>query len=165
MKSLEAPQDSITLMSKLAPLRLEWSELGVTGLSILKRSGISAKEAKAAPMWLLDAAGKLLKHLSGDAQDLSKIPLDLSALTPFQKKVAEILRGTKAGQTISYGEIAWLAGKPGAARAVGQAVARNPILILIPCHRVVASDGPGGWSALGSLAIKQRLMELEREKN
>ena len=75
--------------------------------------------------------------------------------------MAEILRGTAPGQTLSYGEVALLAGRPGAARAVGQAVKANPILILVPCHRVVAVDGPGGWSAFGTLERKARLLALE----
>ena len=88
-------------------------------------------------------------------------PLDLSDLTPFQQRVAEVLRATKSGQTISYGEVALLAGRPGAARAVGQAVKANSVLILVPCHRVVATDGPGGWSAFGSAERKRRLLELD----
>ena len=54
-----------------------------------------------------------------------------------------------------------MAGSPGAARAVGRAVKMNPILLLIPCHRVVAAHGPGGWSAFGAPEIKTRLLELE----
>jgi methylated-DNA-[protein]-cysteine S-methyltransferase len=75
--------------------------------------------------------------------------------------VAEVLRATKPGQTLTYGAVALLAGSPGAARAVGQAVARNPLPILVPCHRVLASDGPGGFSLFGSLEAKARLLELE----
>jgi len=75
--------------------------------------------------------------------------------------VAEVLRKTRPGQTISYGEIALLMGQPGAARAVGQAVKANPMLILVPCHRVVSAHGPGGWSAFGSPERKARLLELE----
>jgi methylated-DNA-[protein]-cysteine S-methyltransferase len=95
---------------------------------------------------------------------LGDIPLDLSKLTPFQRRVAEVLRATQPGQTISYGEVALLVGCPGAARAVGQAVKANPILILVPCHRVVAANGPGGWSAFGSPERKARLLELETLK-
>ena len=77
-------------------------------------------------------------------------------------RVEEVVRGTKPGQTISYGEVALLAGRPGAARAVGQAVKANPVLILVPCHRVVGARGPGGWSAFGTPERKVRLLELEK---
>jgi len=76
-----------------------------------------------------------------------------------------VLRGTLPGSTISYGEVALLAGRPGAARAVGQAVKANPVLILVPCHRVVGAKGPGGWSAFGSPERKARLLELETLHN
>ena len=74
----------------------------------------------------------------------------------------EVLRATRPGQTLSYGDVALLCGHPGAARAVGQAVKANPILILVPCHRVLAAKGPGGWSAFGTPERKARLLELER---
>jgi methylated-DNA-[protein]-cysteine S-methyltransferase len=106
-----------------------------------------------------------MAHLAGNAQDLTGIPLDLTELTPFQRRVAEVLRATAPGQTISYGEVALLAGRPGAARAVGQAVKANPILILIPCHRVVAANGPGGWSAFGTPERKARLLALETKNH
>ncbi|MBV5336048.1 MGMT family protein, partial [bacterium] len=103
-------------------------------------------EAATAPAWVHDAVRRLLAHLGGQPQDLRQIPLDLSDLTPFQRRVSEVLRATQPGQTLSYGDVALLAGSPGAARAVGQAVKANPVLILVPCHRVVAAKGPGGWS-------------------
>ncbi|HJW10048.1 MAG TPA: MGMT family protein [Holophagaceae bacterium] len=112
-------------------------------------------------MWVLDGLGAISAHLNGHPQDLRRIPVDLSGLTPFQRRVAELLRSTRPGQLISYGELALLAGRPGAARAVGQAVKRNPLLLLVPCHRVVGAVGPGGWSAFGSPEIKARLLALE----
>jgi methylated-DNA-[protein]-cysteine S-methyltransferase len=78
--------------------------------------------------------------------------------------VAAVLRATRPGQTLSYGDVAVLLGHPGAARAVGQAVKANPLLLLIPCHRVVSATGPGGWSAFGSPERKARLLALERPK-
>lgn len=110
---------------------------------------------------MLEAIRKLMAHLAGHRQDLDDIAVDLSALTHFQRQVAGVLRATKPDQTISYGEVALLAGRPGAARAVGQAVKANPILLLVPCHRVVAADGPGGWSAIGTPERKASLLKLE----
>ena len=68
--------------------------------------------------------------------------------TPFQRRVWSVLRSLRVGQTISYGELAQKIGRPGAARAVGNAVGANPLLVLIPCHRVLAGGGSlGGFSA------------------
>ena len=143
----------------LGRIRLAWTAKGICGLRFAE--GILAHEARDAPAWVLEAIRRLMAHLAGQPQDLSRIPLDLSDLTPFQLRVAEILNSTGPGQTLSYGEVALLAGRPGAARAVGQAVKANPILILVPCHRVVAADGPGGWSAFGTPERKARLLELD----
>jgi len=108
-----------------------------------------------------EAAALLKRHLDGEPQDLSGLPLDLSALSPFQRAVAEALRRTRSG-TITYGDLAALAGHPGAARAVGRAVRDNPLLVLVPCHRVVGAKGEGGWSAFGAPEIKAQLMDLDR---
>ncbi len=86
--------------------------------------------------------------------------LDLSDATPFQRRVWEITRLIPYGDTRSYIWVAEQIGKPGAARAVGQALARNPLPIIIPCHRVVNVDGRlGGFS--GGLEMKRHLLHLE----
>ena len=146
--------------SALGRIHLTWTTEGICGLRFAERR--PEHEDKEAPAWVLEAIRKLMAHLASHPQKLDDIPLDLSELTPFQHHVAEILRTTQPGQTISYGEVALLAGRPGAARAVGQAVKGNPILILVPCHRVVAASGPGGWSAFGSPERKAQLLKLER---
>jgi methylated-DNA-[protein]-cysteine S-methyltransferase len=150
---------SLSFATALGRLRLDWTEAGIRGLRF--KDGIDPRETAVAPAWVLEAVRPLMAHLGGTPQDLRSIPVDLSALTPFQRRVAEVLRATKPGQTLSYGDVALLAGRPGAARAVGQAVKANPILILVPCHRVVAANGPGGWSAFGSPEVKARLLALE----
>lgn len=86
--------------------------------------------------------------------------LDLSAATPFQRAVWQATRQIPYGQTRSYGWLAAKAGRPRAARAVGQAVAANPWPLIVPCHRVVSSDGRlGGYG--GGLDMKERLLRLE----
>ena len=86
--------------------------------------------------------------------------LDLSTATPFQLKVWQITRLIAYGEIRSYGWLAEKAGKPGAARAIGQALGRNPLPIIIPCHRVIGSNGKlGGFS--GGLEMKRRLLHLE----
>ena len=87
-------------------------------------------------------------------------PLDLDSGTPFQQKVWKELQRIPHGRTVSYGELARRVGAPKAARAVGQAVGANPIPILIPCHRVIRSNGElGGFSA--GLEIKRWLLRHE----
>jgi methylated-DNA-[protein]-cysteine S-methyltransferase len=90
-----------------------------------------------------------------------EVPVDLSQLTAFQQRVLEAIRSIPAGTIRTYRQVAEALGKPQAYRAVGQALARNPVPIIIPCHRVVASDGSlGGYS--GELTNKRLLLDLER---
>ena len=83
--------------------------------------------------------------------------------TPFEQHVYRIISRIPAGQTRSYGWVAERLGKPGAARAVGQALKRNPCAPKVPCHRVVRSDGElGGYSATGGLRRKRELLAKEQ---
>ena len=107
------------------------------------------------------------EHLAG-ARDAFDLPVVLEGLSEWDRRVLEGVRTIPRGATASYGEVARRIGSPGAARAVGGAVGRNPIGLLIPCHRVVAGDGTlGGYggSWFGSreelLGLKERLLELE----
>lgn len=81
--------------------------------------------------------------------------------TPFLRRVYAVTRAIPRGEVRSYAEVARAAGRPGAARAVGQAMRRNPTLLFVPCHRVVASGGLGGFSARGGEATKRALLALE----
>jgi methylated-DNA-[protein]-cysteine S-methyltransferase len=105
------------------------------------------------------AAAAIDAHLAGDpAGPVAR--LELRGGTPFQRRAWEALRSIPWGATVTYGELAAALGRPGAARAVGAAVARNPIAILVPCHRVVGANGaPTGYA--GGLARKRVLLELE----
>lgn len=88
------------------------------------------------------------------------LPLDLSTLTAFQRRVLQATRGVPAGKVVSYGEIARRIGCPRGSRAVGQALGSNPVPIVIPCHRVISGSGNlGGYT--GGLHIKKRLLQLE----
>ncbi len=102
------------------------------------------------------------RYFAGDGKALDKVPVDVSAAkTEFHRRVLRTLHDrVRAGSTTTYGELAAAAGRPGAARAVGSAMARNPVPIVVPCHRVLASGGGlGGYG--GGLSMKQRLLELE----
>lgn len=105
---------------------------------------------------------RILAHLAGDLSDLRDVPVALSGLSPFRRRVLERLREVPPGETVTYGELAERAGSPGAARAVGGAVRANPVPIVVPCHRVVAADGLGGYSGGRGPSTKRRLLEIER---
>lgn len=99
----------------------------------------------------------------GDADSFDDVEIDASGLTPFGRKVTAACRQIAWGETLSYGELAKRAGRPGAARAVGSVMARNCIPLIVPCHRVVpAAGGLGGFSAPQGVAMKQRLLEMEK---
>ncbi|MDR0415961.1 MAG: methylated-DNA--[protein]-cysteine S-methyltransferase, partial [Propionibacteriaceae bacterium] len=107
---------------------------------------------------LAEAAAQLSDFFAGNRTCLD-FPVGLSG-TSFQRKVWEALRSIPPGQTRSYAQIAVAVGDPGASRAVGSACARNPVLIAVPCHRVIRQDGGMGGYA-GGLPVKRRLLELE----
>jgi len=90
------------------------------------------------------------------------IPLSPEVIRGFALQVLQACREVGFGRTVTYGDLAARVGSRGAARAVGSALARNPIPLLIPCHRVIRSNGGlGGFSAPGGLALKQRLLDHE----
>jgi methylated-DNA-[protein]-cysteine S-methyltransferase len=102
----------------------------------------------------------LKAFLAGDDVSLADVPLDLEWATPFQRAVADALREVRRGEVVSYGELAAVAGYPGAARAVGTFCAHNRFMFFVPCHRVVGADGIGGYGSAG-VGVKRRLLELE----
>ena len=104
---------------------------------------------------------RILEHIHTGKGDLQDIPLALE-VAPFEREVLEFLRTIPPGETITYGEIARRLGRPGASRAVGTACARNPVVIVIPCHRVVPkSGGLGNYSSEGGPETKRKLLERE----
>lgn len=98
--------------------------------------------------------------LAGDAVTFDDVDLDLAWATPFQRSVLEALRSVPRGEIVTYGELAALAAHPGAARATGSLCARNPFAFIVPCHRVVGSNGIGGYGCAG-IEVKRRLLALE----
>jgi methylated-DNA-[protein]-cysteine S-methyltransferase len=104
---------------------------------------------------------RVLAYFAGEQVSFDDVDLDFSWATPFQMGVADVLRAIPYGETVTYGELAALAGHPNAQRAAGTFCARNRFPLFVPCHRVVAADGLGSYGSLG-LEYKRRLLELER---
>ena len=110
------------------------------------------------------AMHQIVNLLDGQAVDLSPIILDLDGLPPFHKRVYEAARKIPPGSTLTYGEVAAQVGSPNAARAVGQAMGRNPFPIVVPCHRVLAAGGKiGGFTAPGGTSTKEKMLKIEAD--
>jgi methylated-DNA-[protein]-cysteine S-methyltransferase len=100
--------------------------------------------------------------LAGEPADLSAAVLDLAGVPDFHRQVYEVTRSIPVGSTLSYGQVASRVGAPAAAQAVGQALGANPCPIVVPCHRVLASDGSlRGFSAEGGVETKRRMLLAE----
>ena len=102
------------------------------------------------------------RYLKGEPVNFERIPIDWDLVPPVHRSILLTLRKTvPLGQTITYGELARRCGMSRAARLVGQAMAKNPVPILVPCHRVIRSDGSlGGFS--GGITLKRKLLDLEQ---
>jgi methylated-DNA-[protein]-cysteine S-methyltransferase len=105
-------------------------------------------------------AEEIVAYLEGKAP-CPKAELDMSGCTDFKKQIYGLVQSIPRGATATYGQVAEGAKRPGAARAVGSVMAANPFAILVPCHRVVARDGPGGYR--WGREMKEKLLVMERE--
>jgi methylated-DNA-[protein]-cysteine S-methyltransferase len=103
---------------------------------------------------------RLQGYFRGERDTFDDVEVDLEYETPFLERCARALRDVPRGEVVTYGELAALAGSPGAARAAGSFCARNRLGLFVPCHRVVSAAGLGSYGSLG-LGYKKRLLELE----
>jgi methylated-DNA-[protein]-cysteine S-methyltransferase len=149
----ESPQGQILLAA---------SDAGIAGVYFSGQKYFPKNEAQ----WSRDAENGLLRQAKRELAEYFagtrkrfEVALDPSG-TPFQKAVWQAISGVAYGETISYGELARRAGAAGRARAAGAATGRNPIGIIVPCHRIVAADGSLTGYA-GGLARKRALLALE----
>jgi len=112
----------------------------------------------------VDARMLIAAYCAGEAVDLTNIPIDTRDATPFTRNAWEACRSIPAGETRSYGWLAEQAGNVKAARGAGQAMARNKLALLVPCHRVVSSTGAlHGFGGAG-LPLKSRLLGMEANR-
>jgi methylated-DNA-[protein]-cysteine S-methyltransferase len=126
------------------------------------RSRWPAQRALRVPPPIQNIIERVRLHFEGKVQDFSDINLELEGVRKFSQQVYAAARTIPAGRTMTYGQLARAAGSAGAARAVGSALSRNPIPLIIPCHRVLAAGNkPGGFSAHGGLRTKAQLLKIE----
>jgi methylated-DNA-[protein]-cysteine S-methyltransferase len=174
-RSPDDPSDPRQATLVVLPSELGWIAL-VARAGTLRHLTFGHPSAQAAvtalPQEVTDAAlpgglggpliGRLQAYASGARDEFRDVEVDLGPVTEFQRRVLDRCRRIPYGHTLTYGQLATQAGYPGAARAVGNCMAANPIALIIPCHRVVASSGRlGGYSAIGGVCVKRRLLELE----
>jgi len=150
-----------------------WNDAGITRFQLPARSAEAAErlllrrlsdaEPGEPPPMVADAIAAVRRYFAGEETDFSRFELDLTDQLPFFKQVYTAARRVGWGRTTTYGTLAReLGAGPEAARDVGQAMAQNPVALIIPCHRVLAAGGKvGGFSAPGGSAAKRRMLKLE----
>ena len=167
-----AQEQHLLFDTALGACGIAWTDRGVTRLQLPERTPAATERrlrARSAdsgtgvpPAPVREVIAMLERYFAGERVDFSPVALDLTGVGAFHRKIYDALRSLGWGQTASYGDLARQAGSPGAARAVGQAMGHNPLPIIVPCHRVLASGRKiGGFSAYGGALTKQRLLALE----
>lgn len=159
----------------LGPAVIAWNKAGVRGMALpgpdeaAQRAYVARRHPEAAerspPAEIARAIDAVQALLDTGRADLSDLPLDLSDIQPLHQRVYDIARAIPAGETLTYGDIARRLGDVALSREVGQALGKNPIPIIVPCHRILAANGgTGGFSAPGGVDTKLKLLTIERAR-
>jgi len=150
-----------TLASELQRVRAESvSKAHEEDAGEARASGDELENGSPEAAVVADLVARVRAHLAGSPTSYAGIPVDLSWCTDFQRELTRAIREVPWGEIVSYGELAALAGRPGAARAAGSFCAQSRFALIFPCHRVVSSTGIGGYGDSG-LTLKRRLLALE----
>lgn len=166
------PQPYCLFDTAIGVCGIAWSARGLTRLQLPEANGEATERRLTATMARSGVADpspeiqpvidELRRYFAGERVDFQSVALDLALVSAFHRKVYDATRAVAWGQTTTYGALAAQTGSPDAARGVGQALGRNPIAVIIPCHRVLASgQKSGGFSAFGGVKAKARLLALE----
>jgi methylated-DNA-[protein]-cysteine S-methyltransferase len=156
----------------IGPCGIAWSDNGICGVQLPEatepatRSRLARQHPGAEPLPpppnVQEVIDRLSHSLAGESDDLLDVEIDQRGLPEFNQRVYELTRLVGPGHTTTYGDIATQLGSPHAAREVGQALGRNPVPLIVPCHRVLAAGGKvGGFSAQGGVTTKLRLLDIE----
>ncbi|WP_375461500.1 methylated-DNA--[protein]-cysteine S-methyltransferase [uncultured Enterovirga sp.] len=146
--------------ARIAAVHLPDTDAGETRAGVQRRFPGSVETLPSAEMQ--GVVDRIRAFLGGAPADLSDVALDLDGVPDFHGRVYAALLEVPRGSTTTYGDLAARIGEPGAARAVGWALGRNPVPIIVPCHRVLAAGGrTGGFTAPGGAMTKLRLLAIE----
>ncbi|MBV2142334.1 methylated-DNA--[protein]-cysteine S-methyltransferase [Falsochrobactrum sp. TDYN1] len=154
---------------------IAWQEGRITGVEIgdadEKETGYRLRQRfpegkiSTPPVFVIEAVAKIQALLAGGNPDFGTTPLALQPLPDLNRQVYEIILELKAGETTTYGAIARRLGDVHLSQAVGHALGKNPFPIIVPCHRVLGTNGKvGGFSAAGGVETKLRLLNIERAR-
>ena len=169
---MSSVQNYCLIETSIGWLGIAWSETGVTQLQLperdrmnterrLKRRVVNGVESEPSAK-IADVVAMLKRYAAGESVDFSAAPLDMAGCDAFRLAIYDAARTLRFGETTTYGELAARAGYPGQARDTGQALGRNPVPIIVPCHRILAAGNKiGGFSAPGGAETKERLLGLE----
>ena len=162
--------ETVIFDTALGAFGIGWTDAGVARLQLpgLDRAGLLTRinrdgaQAGDPPRHIEALINRIEDYADGAAIDFSAVPLDLAGVPAFNRRAYDLLLTIGWGQTTTYGALARQLGDVTLSRAVGAAMGANPIPLIIPCHRVLASDGkPGGFSAPGGAESKLRMLALE----
>jgi methylated-DNA-[protein]-cysteine S-methyltransferase len=164
------PVQTLLFETPVGRCGLAWSPAGLVAVRLPEddparlaawagRLGPAADEP---PPWILVLVERIRRLMAGGTELFGDVPLDLRGVSDFEVQVYRHILELAPGRTTTYGAIARALGDPGAARAVGRALGRNPVPVVVPCHRVLAAGaGLGGFSAPGGRDTKLKLLALE----
>jgi len=151
---------------------IAWSERGICRFMLPMNAPGPTEERMTRPLenslpaepvgLAADVVAAARRYFAGEREDFSAYPVDLEGVDPFRRAIYQAARRLGYGETTTYGGLAADAGFPHAARETGVALGRNPLPLIIPCHRILAAGGKlGGFSAPGGTATKQKMLALE----
>lgn len=162
------PQAWHRFLTPIGWVGIGWTDDGLAGVRMGYQTETDLNEVigtakfDAIPTWVSRLAERLRDYCGGAADDFQDVPVATLWSTEFQRAVVDALRAIPYGERTTYRDLAEKAGRPGASRAVGQVMATNPVPLVVPCHRVLASGGGlGGFSAPTGIELKRQLLEME----
>ena len=159
----------------IGPCAIAWRDDAIVGTALPEPSETALRGRMAARFreanergpsdFVADIIGRIVRLMQGERVAFDDVPLDFGQAESLERQVYAATLLIPCGDVRTYGEIAASLGTPGAARAVGVALGRNPVPIIVPCHRVLAAAGrSGGFTAPGGVATKFKLLEIERAR-
>jgi methylated-DNA-[protein]-cysteine S-methyltransferase len=169
---MTTPTSYTIVDTAIGPIGVAWSENGICRVALPERDRTRMEERFARhlggatpgepPATVAEAIGLIRRYAEGETVDFSDVPVDLGDVDQFRRAIYAAARELDFGQTTTYGGLCDAAGHPGMARETGEALGRNPVPLIVPCHRILAAGGKiGGFSAPGGSRTKAKLLELE----